>query len=205
MPVVSTVISGAIMAQFSAKKYTGRNAIDLANAVGSAVATYLVMPNLVSCTLSGVVGPIGNINSVVVGGLVPTTMSGFMLTKATSKKLTGRDINGILSAISSGIVQVLSGMVLSGTAAGIAVGTGTGKFTAVNAPALSKLILAQMVTKKLTGRNNIDLADSIAFGIVQQLKTAATFTVVVTGVIAPVAPAGPIAIAGVPSVFTKIS
>jgi len=29
--------------------------------------------------------------------------------------------------------------------------------------------------------------------------------VVVTGVIAPVAPAGPIAIAGVPSVFTKIS
>jgi hypothetical protein len=128
-----------------------------------------------------------------------------MYTKALSKKLKGRDLNGILSAISLGLVQILSAMILSGTAIGIAIGAGTGKFTAVSDQALSKLLVAQMLRYNIKGRNAIDLADSIAFGLVKQLQTATTFSVVATGVIAPVPPTGPVAILGVPSVFTKIS
>jgi hypothetical protein len=205
MPLTSKVIAGAILSQMAARRYTGRNAVDLANAVGSAVATYLVIPNLVTCTLAGTVGPVGSITSVAVAGLVPAAMGGFMLSKAGLKRLVGRDINGILSAISTGLVLSLSTMVLTGTAAGIALGAGTGKFTAVSDKVLSKLILAQMIRCKLVGRNNIDLADCIAFGLVKQLQTTAIFTVTVAGVVAPVPPVGPLAIAGVPSVFTKIS
>jgi hypothetical protein len=205
MPVVGPALSSAILGQFTARKITGRNAIDLASAVGTAVANYLIIPNLVTCTLAGTVGPIGNINSIVVAGIVPTTMSNFMMVKAASKKLTGRDVSKVFSAISMGLTQVLSTMILTGTAAGIAIGTGTGKFTAVNEQALSKLILAQMTLKKFTGRNARDLADCIAFGVVKQLQTTATFTVMVTGVIAPVPPVGPLPIAGIPSLFTKVS
>jgi len=205
MPLSASLISGAILTQFTARKYTGRNAMDLSNAVGAAVASYLMIPNLVTCTLSGTVGPLGNINSLAVAGLIPTSMSNFMYTKALSKKLKGRDLNGILSAISLGLVQILSAMILSGTAIGIAIGAGTGKFTAVSDQALSKLLVAQMLRYNIKGRNAIDLADSIAFGLVKQLQTATTFSVVATGVIAPVPPTGPVAILGVPSVFTKIS
>ena len=205
MPLSASLISGAILTQFTARKYTGRNVIDLSNAVGAAVASYLMIPNLVTCTLSETVGPLGNINSLAVAGLIPTSMSNFMYTKALSKKLKGRDLNGILSAISLGLVQILSAMILSGTAIGIAIGAGTGKFTAVSDQALSKLLVAQMLRYNIKGRNAIDLADSIAFGLVKQLQTATTFSVVATGVIAPVPPTGPVAILGVPSVFTKIS
>lgn len=205
MPVVAPSISSAILSQMSLKRLTGKNAIDIASAVGSAVANYIVIPNRVTCTLNGTAGPIGNINSIAVLGLVPTAMSGFMLSKAGLRKLTGRDIKNFFDAISFGLFQVLSTMILSGTSAGCAVGAGTGKFTAVSEQALSKLILAEFLKKRLRGKNNRDLADCIAFGIIRHLQSSVTFTVAVTGAIAPTPPTGPIAVVGIPSLTTKVS
>ena len=205
MPIVSKAISGAIQGQFALKKLTGRDAIKLAGVIGSSVSKYLMLPNLVTCSLSGTAGPIGNINSIVVVGLVPTAMSGFMFTKAVSKNLKGRDIKKLFDAISLGLVQILMGMVLSGSAVGIAVGGGTGTFTALSDQALSKIMYATMLSKQLKGRDAIKLCDCISFGIVNHLKTSVKFTTVVTGVIAPVPPAGPVAVVGILSVFTKIS
>ena len=97
------------------------------------------------------------------------------------------------------------GMILTGTAAGIAVGGGVGNFTAVNAQALSKLMNAAMLSKQIKGRDITGLCDAISFGIINHLKTSVRFTTVVTGVVAPVPPVGPVAVTGIPSVFTKIS
>lgn len=198
------MISQAISAQLRVRRFTGRNATDLANAIGTGLFTYLITPNLVSCTLAGTAGPIGNISSVVVGGLVPTSMSGFMVQKA-GKKLTGRDIIGLCSAISTGICTSLTSMMLTGTAVGIAIGTGMGSFTAVNAQVLSQQIALQMRARKLLGKNNVDLANVIAYGIAQQLKVSTKFTLLVTGAIAPVPPTGPVAVASIPSIFTKVA
>jgi hypothetical protein len=205
MPIVSQTISGAIQGQFALNNLTGRDAIKLAGVVGSSVSKYLMIPNLVTCSLNGTAGPIGNINSVVVIGLVPSSMSGFMLSKAASKRLNGRDINKLFNAISTGLVQVLMGMVLSGSAVGIAVGSGIGMFTALNDKALSKLMYATMLSKQLNGRDTIKLCDCISFGIVNHLRTSVKFTTIVTGTVAPVPPVGPVPVAGIPSVFTKIS
>lgn len=203
MAISSTLISSAISTQFLARKFTGRNATDLANAIGLGLFTYLMTPNLVSCSLVGTAGPVGNISSIVVAGLVPTSMSGFMTQKA-AKKLRGRDAMGLFSAISTGICTSLTAMMLTGTAVGVALGSGVGSFTAVNAQALSQQIALQMRVRKLLGKNNVDLADAVAFGIVQQLKTSTKFTLLVTGAIAPVPPVGPVAVASIPSIFTKV-
>lgn len=205
MPVVSPAISGAILTQFSARSITGRDTFKLASAVGSAVSTYLTVPNLVSCTMYGLAGPIGSINSIAVAGIVPATMSSFMLSKASLKTLTGRDISSLFSAISSGVSQVLSTMILTGTAAGIAVGSGVGRFTKVSDAALSKILTAQLQARSILGRDAIALSDCISFGIINQLKTAATFSLLVTGSVVPIPPFGPIPVLGIPSFFTKVS
>jgi hypothetical protein len=205
MPVVSKAITASILGPLSLNSLTGRDASKLADVIGTSVATYLITPNLVSCSLNGTAGPIGNISSVAVVGLVPTVMSGLMLSKATSKKLSGRDIKKLFDSISNGLSQILMGMVLSGTAVGVAVGGGIGSFTAVNAQTLSNLMYSIMLSKQLKGRDAANLCESISFGIVNHLKSSVRFTVLVTGVIAPVPPVGPVAVLGIPSLFTKIN
>jgi hypothetical protein len=205
MPIAPQVISSAIYSQFSLNKLTGRDAIKLASAIGSSVSNYLMLPNMVTCSLNGTAGPMGNISSILVLGAIPTLMSGFMLSKATTMQLKGRDIKKLFDSISKGLSQVFMGMILSGTASGIAVGVGVGNFTSLNYQALSKLMYAAMIAKQLKGRDASILCDAISFGIVNHLKTSVRFTTVVTGVIAPVPPVGPIAVMGIPSIFTKIN
>lgn len=205
MPLSSGSIANNVYAQFTRSHITGRNAIDLSNAVGMATFMFITVPNIVTCTLSGTVGPVGNITSIAVLGIVPAGMSGFMMSQAASKKLTGRNLSTIFNAAATGLTISLSSLMLTGTAAGLAVGTGVGIFSAAVTQNMANILLSQEVSKHLKGRNNIDLANCIAFGLVNQLKSAAKITLAVTGAIAPVAPAGPIAAAGIPSVFTKIS
>lgn len=205
MPVATQILYGAIYGQMNAMRLTGRDSSKLANAIASSVAKYLIIPNLVTCSLTGATGPIGTINSVAVVGLVPKVMSSLMVSKAYSKNLKGRDISKLFDAISNGIGQVLQGMVLSGTAVGIAVGGGTGFFTAVSDSALSKMMLSFMKLKKIEGRDISKICDCISFGITNHLKTSVKFTLVVSGAIAPTPPTGPIVVMGVSSIFTKIA
>jgi hypothetical protein len=205
MPIVSKAISSSIQGLLSLNSLTGRDAIKLADVIGTSVATYLVTPNIVSCSLNGTAGPIGNISSMAVIGLVPTAMSGLMLSKAASKKLNGRDIKKLFDSISNGLSQILRGMVLTGTAVGIAVGGGVGSFTAVNTTTLSNLMYSLMLSRQLTGRDAANLCESISFGIINHLKSSVRFTVIVTGIVAPVPPVGPVAVIGIPSLFTKIN
>jgi len=204
MPIAAKAIAGAIFAQFGARKYTGKNAIDIADAVGAAVATYIKTPNLVSCSLSGVAGPVGQITSLSVVGLNPTTMAKGMIAVATSKRLLGRDMQGLLNAISTGLAQTLMAMYLTGTAAGIATGAGTGMFSAVVGQNLSGLMYAQMASRKIIGRDYKNICDSISYGLATHLKTSVQFSVLCAGAVAPVPPTGPIAVAAIPSLTTSI-
>lgn len=205
MPVSASLISSAIQSQFILRKLAGRNAIDIASAIGSSLAKYLILPNLVTCSLNGTAGPVGNINSVAVIGLVPTAMSNFMYGKALSRQLKGKDIKKIFDSISIGIVQILTSMILSGSAAGIAVGGGLGTFSAVNEQAFSKVLLTELKLRNIKGRDSITLGDCISFGIIKHLQSSVKFTTIVTGAVAPVPPAGPVAVIGIPSIFTKVS
>jgi hypothetical protein len=205
MAISSNNISGAIAGQFKGMGFRGRDAGTLANAIGTGLFVYLQMPNLVSCNFAlGFAGPIGNISSLLVGGLIPSSMAGYMLQKS-GKKLRGRDLSKLFNAISVGVCTSLTSMTLSGTTIGVGVGSGTGSFTAVTAEGLSKSIALQMKAKRLLGVNSVDLANAIGFGIAQQLKIATKITVMASGAVAPVAPTGPVAISNLPSIFTKIA
>lgn len=205
MPVAAPALSSAILSQMSFKQMTGKDASRIAGAVGSSLAGYLVIPNLVTCSLAGTAGLFGDINSLAVLGLVPSVMSNLMQSKALSLNLTGKDAIRLFNAVSFGTFQVLQTMVLTGTTVGCAVGAGFGTFTAVNEQALSKLMLQQMLSKNLTGRDAINLCDCISFGIVNHLRTSVKFSVVVKGAIAPTPPTGPVPVTNIPSVFTKVN
>lgn len=205
MPVTGTLISSAIKLNMTPRSIIGRDAGSLADIVGLSVATHVTAPNMVSCTLNGTAGPTGTITSIAVAGIVGKSMVGMMSMKAQSKKLTGRDVTTLFDAISSGIVQVLMGSVLTGACIGCAVGVGTGKFVALNSKALAGLVMTNATFRAFRGRNMVDLAECIAYGVVNHLTSSATFSVLAAGAISPTPPTGPMPVVGIPSVTTKVS
>jgi len=207
MPVTGPTLTAAIVSQLVPNSMKGRDATKLASAVGTAVGNYVITPNLMSATLSGVAGPVGTVQSVAVAGFEPNSMSSLMYTKALTPgiKLTGRDIGKLFIAVSTGLVQVLSTMIVTGTAAGIATGAGVGFFTKLSEPALTNLINAQMKLKGFTGRDTGKLAQCISYGLVTQMSTIVKVTLTSAGAVAPVPPVGPVAVAGIPTVFNKVS
>jgi hypothetical protein len=204
MPVTPSAISLAISGQLSAAGFSGRNDFDIASAVGNAVGNYLILPNLVTGTLNGTAGVTASVNSIALVGLIPQSMGTLMVQRASGSNITGRDAFKFFNAIATGISTVVQTAFLTGTALGIGPGAGTGRFTALNEQALSKLILAQFFSKNLTGRDVSTISDAVAFGVVNHLLTT-TFTLSALGAVAPVPPAGPVAVVGIPTVTTKIS
>jgi hypothetical protein len=204
MPLTSSGLSQSILNQFKIFNFTGRSVNDIARSVGSSVYNNLTRPNMVTCSLNGTVGPIGSITSTVVVGLVSSAMSSLMQSKAALKGFKGRDVKKLFDAISNGLVIILYQMILSGKAAGIAIGVGIGTFTALNDSLMSKEMSSKMKIKNINGRDMQSLCDCISFGIVNHLRTAVKFQVVASGTIAPVPPTGPLAAVSIPSIYTKI-
>lgn len=207
MPVTGKLISAAIMANFAGKTILGRDARAIADSVGSAVATHITTPNMLSFTCTGVAGPVGTATSIVVAGIVPVAMANFMKAKAAQLGFGagGRDMGSFFSAISTGVSTVLSGAIVQGNFVGLAVGGGTAKLTKINAQVLAKLMQANLASKRMIGRDINKIAECISFGVVNQLKAGATFTIVVSGGVAPVPPVGPLAVSGIPAIYSKIS
>lgn len=197
-------IGSAIKGQMALLGLTGRDTGKLASAAGNAVFTHVVVPNVSTASVTGTAGPLGTIIHVAVVGIVPVVMSGIMKTKAASFGWSGRDMGKLFTAISNGLSISLSAMQLTGTVAGCAVGGGTSRFYGLSSTVLSNLMKLQMTGRSITGRDMSKLCDIISSGVVTHLKQSATFTITVAGAVAPVPPTGPIAVAGIPSVFTKI-
>jgi hypothetical protein len=206
MPVTGKLITGAIMANFASKKILGRDAVSIADAVGAGVAMHITTPNMLSFTCAGTAGPTGTASSIVVAGIIPTAMTALMMSRAAQlgMGIGGRDMMSMFSAISTGVGTVLNGAVVTGTFVGLALGGGVAKLTKINAQALKGLIQANMASKGMLGRDVTKIADCISFGIINQLKAGATFTILVSGAIAPVPPVGPVPMAGIPAIFSKI-
>ena len=153
------------------------------------------------------VGPVGTATSLAVAGIVPAAMANLMRARAAQKGfgVGGRDMGNLFSAIAAGVSVIMTGSIVQGNFAGLAVGGGTAKLTKINAQVLTKLIQANFASKGIIGRDAGKIADCVAYGVVTQLKAGATYTILVTGAIAPVAPVGPIPISGIPAVFSKIN
>lgn len=204
MAISSLSIGNQIYGMTSLVGFTGRDLRKLCTALGSAVYNHILLPNLVTATVNGTAGPVGTIIHVAVVGIVPTVMSNLMKVKAAQVGFKGRDMGKLFTGVSNGVFSSLSAMQLQGTVAGCAVGAGTGRFIGINARAMGALIKGHEILKDIKGRDIVKLADVFSFGIVTQLKQSATFTVTVAGAVAPVPPAGPVAVVSIPSVFSKI-
>jgi hypothetical protein len=205
MAIVKTTAASLIFANESAKSFTGKNAFDIADAVAGGLVTYtLSTPNLISFFLSGTVGPVGQIISISVAPIVPVAMANLMYAKGLSLGLKGKNILQLFQAISTGVSVHFQAAQVSGSTVGLAVGGGTGKFLYIVEQNVYNLVRLNLLGKVFTGKNRDNLAQAIAFGFTNHMKQSPTVTVTVVGAIAPVSPAGPLAIAGVPTVFNKI-
>lgn len=204
MPVVAPVVSTSIYSQFLGQSYTGRDAVNLASIVGNTVAQYLTIPNMITFFISGIAGPVSSVTSLAVVGLIPALMSNLMMMKALSNKFTGRDINGLFSAISLRVCLTLQTMIVNGSAVGVSIGSGIGTFTGVNQVFLSNMLYTQALSKRFTGRDSRAIADCIAFGIAQHLISSVKVTALSTGAPAPVPPVGPVPVIGIPTIYNKI-
>jgi hypothetical protein len=205
MPISDTLISSAIKGYMALSGFTGRDMNKIADAVGRAVFIHVSIPNNTSASMMGTVGPVGSVSSLAVAGVIPTAMSAFMKAKGAQNGFKGRDMTKLADAISNGTSQVLMTMMLTGSSVGLALGAGTAKFVGLNANILGGLIKVQLAGLGFTGRDMFKLADMVATGVVQHLQTSATFSVMAVGAIAPVPPVGPMAIAGIPTIFSKVS
>ncbi len=206
MPVVPPVLSTSVFTQLTAQSIKGRDAINLASIIGTAVSQYLSIPNKLTILMSGVAGPVGTVTSVAAIGLAPPAMAGLMLQKASLPpiSLKGRDVCRMFSAISLKICLSLQTMLVNGSAMGIATGAGVGSFTGVSPIGLSNFIYNNVLTKRFTGRDVKKLADSIAYGVAQHLITTVKVSVTCLGVPAPIPPAGPVPVLGIPATYNKI-
>jgi len=205
MALVNTAAAALILANESSKSFTGKNDKDISSAVANALVTYaLSTPNLINFTCSGVVGPVGQVVSLVIGPIVPAAMANLMYIKALSLGLKGKNILQLFQAISTGVSTHFQTAQVSGTTAGLAVGTGTGKFLNLVENNVYNLLKLNFLGKVIKGKNSGHIGQCIAFGFTNHMKQSPTVTVVVTGAIAPVSPAGPVAITGIPTVFNKI-
>jgi hypothetical protein len=185
MPLSPTLLSGAIKFQMAGVGFAGRDMFKLADAIGRAVFIHVSTPNMTLSSLAGTIGPVGTVNNVApVVGIVPTVMSNLINANGLQSGFVGRDLRKLSQAISFGLSQVLLTMVLNGSAIGVSVGGGSAKFA---------------------GRDMFKLATMVSTGVVMHLMSSATFPVVSVGVIAPIPPVGPLPIAAVPTVFSKIS
>lgn len=201
MSRLNPLISNFISVKFLSRGLTGRDVNKIASSVGAAVGQYLSMPNLVSCTFTGLAGPISNISSIKVNGLVSKTLEGMMLVNAGP--LTGRDLPKLIGGVSEGLVMALRTMMLTGNAAGVGVGSGMGFFYNVNDKVFSRILSLELRKSGLTGRDIDNMGSCISKGLIQFLKTTVNFSVIATGAVVPATP--PISIAGIPSVFTSIN
>jgi hypothetical protein len=184
----------------------GKNVKDIADAVAQALCVYTTTtPNLLSFFLSGTAGPVGNLSSIVVSGIVPQTMSSMMLFRANNKGLKGKNLKNLFDAISNGVSLNLMGMYVGGLTAGIALGMGFGKFSYINTMAVSNYLRSSFVIKMFKGKNVKDIIDAIAYGFSMHMKSTPTVTAGVLGAIAPVPPVGPIPVVMMPTVINTIS
>ena len=205
MALVNKTAASLILINESAKNFTGKNIKDLADAIAEALVTYaLSTPNLVTFTGSGTVGPVGQVTSISVAPIVPAAMATLMNTKVKSLQLTGTKIFQLFQAISAGVSTHFQTAQMSGSTAGLAVGAGTGRFTNIVEQNVLRMLKLFFRSKRLSGKNAPQLAESVAFGFTSHMKQSPIVTATVAGAIAPVSPAGPIAVTGIPTVFNKL-
>lgn len=204
MPINPNSFKSLIQSQYAGSGFKGKFDSNLASAIGTAIANYLLTPNLVTCTLSGSSGITASISSTSTIVTDPNLMATLMNQRALGDNISGRDAFKFFSSVAKGISFNLQSSFLSGFAAGIGPGGGIGRFTNLNEQIISRLITALFTSKSITGRDANNLSKAIAFGFVNHLVTFVTIPVVCVGAVAPIPPAGPVPVAGIASLSTQL-
>lgn len=189
MPLVPTTMQGLMMANAASQTLAGSKLTDLAAAISAAVCQYVLSVSTVNST-NIAMGPGSGTQTGTITGLVPATMSSLMLAKAASLGIAGRDTSKLFDAVSFGVVNSMSTVLLQGTIIGAGPGTGTGTILGLTPVALQGFILAQTSVKLLSGSKLNDIMAAVAFGVCMHLSSA---VVQATDIgIAASPPAGPV-------------
>ena len=191
-------MQGLIQARGASVLLAGSKFPDIVSAVSSAACQYILTAAIVNST-NVALGPGSGTQTGTIQGLIPNAMSALMQVKAASMALSGRDLGKICDAVSFGVCNGMSSVMLQGTIIGAGPGTGTGKITGLIPSGLEALIFAQTSFRLLSGRNIRDLISALSFGICNHIMTTATVLCIDIGVAAS-PPAGPVPIPAAPGI-----
>jgi len=193
MPFVAASASFDIVSFGSGLGLTGDDFSNLASALSEACATHFITPNTVTITLQGSAAGPGTVSSTgPISGIDPSSMSSAIISQLSSLGMTGSLMSNQCLAISQGIVKNFMLMGVTGLAAGVGIGSGTGKVVGLNPSALKSLLVSMMSARGLVGTDTTRWATGISNGICLYLNTAAIIPVAVSvGAVIP-PPTGPV-------------
>ena len=106
--------------------------------------------------------------------LVPATMTGLIIAKASSLTIAGEKFPSFVSAISSATCQyILSVSIVNSTniALGPGAGTQTGKVVGLVPSGMSALMMTKAAAAGLAGRDIKKIFDSISSGVINAMKS----------------------------------
>jgi len=106
--------------------------------------------------------------------LAPSSIKALIITKASSKLVSGSKLPDMVTAISNATADyILSVSTVNSTniALGPGAGTQTGKISALNPTTMSAQMMLKAGPKGLSGRDLKKLFDAVSFGVVNAMKT----------------------------------
>jgi hypothetical protein len=198
MPLIPTAIKGLTLVKASSKLMSGSKFPTLITAVSSATSQYVLSASIVVST-NNVLGPGAGTQTGTISGLMPSTMSLFMMGKAAALGLSGRDTKALFDSVSYGVINALKATLLQGIVIGGGPGTGTGKIIGLFPTALQGLILGQSFFRLISGDKLKSVISAMSFGVCNHIMSSAVVNVTNIGVaLGP--PLGPVTIPVAPGI-----
>lgn len=173
MAVVSTAITGAILAAGQARFPGSQNLPRVASAVGRSVPLWL--PFLANVTVQGVTVGVAGAGTVN-GKLFVSGGAGLVAAALQQAGMVGTSSVGLGLAVGTGVASVLNATAqYTGISAGVGVGADTSKVSFANASSLIAILLPNLQAAGVRGPQGPQLALGLGRGIAQLVQTGFGF------------------------------
>jgi hypothetical protein len=192
MPFLPQPMSALIQIKAGSQLIAGGKLPAMVSAMSSAICQYFLTAPVVNST-NNVLGPGAGTQVGRIKGLTPSKMASYMMTKAMSKNIVGKDLERLCKSVATGVVNSLNLVVIQGAVIGGGPGTGTGRVYNLVPSLLTAMIMAQESFKLIGGSKLKDMISAMSFGLCTYLMTFGSVDFVCIGAAAP-PPAGPVPI-----------
>lgn len=198
MPFLPQPMQALIQLKAGSQLIAGSKLSALVSAMSSAICQYFLSAPVVNST-NNVLGPGAGTQIGRIRNLSANKMASYMMTKAMSKNIVGKDLERLCRSVATGVTNSLNTIVVQGSVIGGGPGTGTGRIYNLVSSVLTSMIMAQESFRLIGGSKLKDMISAMSFGLCTYLMAFGSVDIVCIGAAAP-PPAGPITIPAAPGI-----